>query len=222
VLELRQRLVARGGTEVVRLDLGQGFEVTGADYSMLAPTLGETYGRLGTRIGWFGAQAMLRFDPLLSLGVRPGPTLLDRTLLRDGGPTRLAARAELDDGRHGAWVQYEQLQMEGTTRSRQPLDLLFLIQRGYTSSTMLRQLTFGARWDFGPVSLGYSGLVAEANVQGVTQFVLQQQTAMVGIAPACDCWRVDVSALFPTYPEVRAPSFGFNVTISKFGTIGAR
>ena len=215
VLELRQRLLARGGNEIVRLDVGQGFELRGANYSQLQPTLGETYGRLGTRIGWFSAQGIARIDPIAS-----------RSPANVVTPTRLAGRAELDDGKHGAFVQYEQLQMEGTARSRQPLDLLFLIDRGYTSSTLLRQLTFGARWHFGPVSLGYSALMGEANVveEGLTvqRFGLQQQFATVGIAPACDCWRLELTALLPTWPQLRPPSFGFNVTISKFGSIGAR
>lgn len=215
VVELRQRLVTRGGSEVLRLDLGQGFELSGDPASQTSP-IGETYGRLGTRIGWFSAQGIVRVDPIA-----------DRYLTKAITPTRLTGRVELDDGKHGAWVQYEQLQMEGTARSRQPLDLLFLIDRGYTSSTLLRQLTFGGRWDFGPVSLGYSALMGEANVKledGTFEkrFGVQQQFASVGIAPACDCWRLDLTALLPTWPDLRPPSFGFNVTISKFGTIGAR
>ncbi|MDP3155148.1 MAG: LPS assembly protein LptD [Archangium sp.] len=221
VIELRQRLVARDGTEVLRLDVGQGFEASGATYKDVTPTVGESFGRLGTRIGWFSAQGILRLDPIPKrfavVPLEPEITV-----------TRAAGRAELSDGRHGAYVGYEQLLMEGTARSRQPIDLLFLIDRGYTSATRVRQLTFGAFWDFGPISLRYDALVAEAVIKPVVepQFAFAQHSAGIGISPACDCWRVDVVATQPIPTDgvtpLKFPQLGFNVTISKFGTIGSR
>lgn len=216
VVELRQRLLSRDGTEVLRLDLGQGFEASGVNYAAITPTLGESFGRLSARIGWFSAQGVVRIDPI-------GSRYATVPLMPPGlTPTRIAGRAELNDGRHGGYVGYEQLLMEGTARSRQPIDLLFLIDRGYTSTTQVRQLTFGAHWDFGPVSLRYDALLGDRGTTSGTVLGFQQHTATVGISPACDCWRVDVFATQPLFPTVIFPQLGFNVTISKFGTIGAR
>ncbi len=221
VLELRQRLVARDGTEVLRLDVGQGFEASGATYGAMKSRLGEAFGRLGTRLGWFSAQGILRIDPV----AKRFPPVVPRA--PEFPITRAAGRAEFSDGRHGAYINYEQLLMEGTARSRQPIDLLFLIDRGYTSATQVRQLTLGAFWDFGPISLRYDALLSD-NGAAFPELVFAQHSAAVGISPACDCWRVDVVATQPiplviseTTP-LRFPSFGFNVTISRFGTIGAR
>ncbi len=89
----------------------------------------------------------------------------------------------------------------------------------------MRQLTFGARWDFGPVSLRYDALIGDRNKAGSTtetELGFQQHTAAVGVSPACDCWRLDVFATQPLFPTVVFPQVGFNVTISKFGTIGSR
>lgn len=74
------------------------------------------------------------------------------------------------------------------------------------------------------MSLRYDGLLQERTLTGKTapQLVLAQQTASVGISPACDCWRVDVAATQQTFPTVLFPQLGFNVTISKFGSIGSR
>ena len=230
VLELRQRLVGPGGAEVLRLDVGQGFELSGPTYAALVPTLGETYARLGVRIGWFSTQGQVRIDPLGSRFA----TASERSTslnLNPIVPTRIAAQATFDDGRHGVYGAYENLLMEGTARSRQPLDLLFLIDRGFTSATRLQQLTLGAHWDFGPISLRYDALIGESLVVGSTVPVLtlKQHTATVGISPACDCWRVDLYAtqsvnLYATQgtAALAVPNFGFNVTISKFGSIGAR
>jgi hypothetical protein len=53
----------------------------------------------------------------------------------------------------------------------------------------------------------------------------------LGIAPACDCWRVDFTAIQSVwarppneFPQARlqVPDFRFNFTISKFGSIGSR
>jgi LPS-assembly protein len=221
-LELRQRLVRRDGAELLRLDVGQGFELSGADYTHLTPILGESFGRLGTRLGWFSATGTIRFDLLRPFLPGESP-LLNRSI------SRLAGRADLDDGRHGVYLGYENLLMEGTARSRQPIDLLFLFDRGFNTSTRVQQITFGARWDFGPASLRYDALVSEHVVNSLPVLKLSQHSVGVGFAPACDCWRVDVvaSQVVGTDPltgvmTLLTPNVGFNVSISKFGSIGSR
>ncbi|MFZ5788013.1 MAG: hypothetical protein ACOY3Y_16365, partial [Acidobacteriota bacterium] len=212
VVELRQRLV--GPLVDLRLDLGQGLEWANGTQARA----GEAYGRLVGRVGWVSAQGVLRVDPLIEAAPIP---------FRPTSPiTRLAGRLEIDDGRgHGAWAAYENVLLEGTARTRQPLDLLFLIDRGYTSMTRVRQVTFGARWNFGPVLLRYDALVAEQNVSGTSQLAFTQHTIGAGISPACDCWRLDLWAVQGLFdgntgkPRVLVPSFGFNVTVSRFGSI---
>jgi LPS-assembly protein len=226
VLELRQRLM-RGGEELLRLDVGQGFELSGVDYAQLQPTFGEAYGRLGARLGFFSASGLLRADPLARRMASDGVTEV-----AGGGFTRAAGRLEFDDGKHGLWGAYERVLVEGSMRSRQPLDLLFLVDRGYTSATSMNQFTFGGRWDFGPIALGYSALVGEhlvkkfpddpMNSEQALAFGFTQHLLSVGIAPACDCWRVDLVAVQQVFPTLRVPDFRFNVTISKFGSIGSR
>ncbi len=223
VLELRQRLMGRDGTEHLRLDLGQGFELSGADYAHLTPTIGESYGRFTARVAWFSASGQMRLDPLATRLASNGTPILT-------GITRVGGRVDLDDYRgHGAYVAYENLLMEGTARSRQPLDLLFLIDRGFTSSTRVQQLTFGARWDFGPIGLRYDALVAEQRplgplfgYTGKPELTFTQHTVSVGLTPACDCWRVDIYANQSLFPRVAFPNVGFSVSVSRFGSIGTR
>jgi hypothetical protein len=61
--------------------------------------------------------------------------------------------------------------------------------------------------------------------------VFTQHMLTVGIAPACDCWRIDLTAIQNVWsalpeggfgPRFNAPNFRFNLTISKFGSIGNR
>ncbi len=242
VLELRQRLMGAGGVEHLRLELGQGFELSGPDYAHLTPTLGEAFGRLTVRVGWVSAQGLLRVDPiglLRPLPTLPGVAAVDPPLWNDAtGPrvreqlgtfgaltSRVGGRLDLDDGRgHGAYAAYENLLMEGTARSRQPIDLLFLIDRGFTSTTRVQQLVFGARWDFGPVGVRYDALVMEQRPAGSVAPVLTftQQTLGIGFTPACDCWRVDLTANQSVYPVPVFPNLGFSVSVSRFGSIGVR
>jgi LPS-assembly protein len=229
VVELRQRLTRRDGSEVLRLDVGQGFELSGADYSKLTSTLGESFGRVSARIGWFSGQGLLRLDPLSG---RVGSDGL--TPVVAGGITRVAGQAALDDAAgHRAYVAYENILMEGTSRSRQPIDLLFLIDRGFTSATRVRQLTFGASWNFGKLSLSYDALVSDKVLPGAVAgappvLALAQQSFGVGFTPACDCWRVEGIVRQPIntdaagLPVLTVPNFGFSVTISKFGSIVSR
>ncbi len=220
VLELRQRLMGRGGVEHLRLDLGQGFELSGPTYAAITRHLGESYGRFTTRVGYVSATGSLRFDPNLLDPLKPATEAI----------SRVGGRLDLDDFRgHGAFVAYENLLMEGTARSRQPIDLLFLIDRGFTSTTRVQQLTFGARWDFGPVGLRYDALLAEQRplgpIYGSTgkpQLMFTQHSLSIGLTPACDCWRVDINATQLLYPRVVFPQVGFSISVSRFGSIGTR
>lgn len=220
VLELRQRLLGRGNHEYLRLDVGQGFELGGATYATLTPQLGELYGRAGVRYGAVSAQGLLRFDPvanrLASDGVTP---------VVPGGLTRAAGRVDVEYGRSGVvYAAYERILAEGTARSRQPIDLLFLIDRGYTSATAGQQLIAGVRWDFGLVQVRYEALISPqvTPTRKVELFELVQQTAGIGFRPACDCMAIELAATQVTWPTVLAPNVGFNISVSRFGSIGSR
>lgn len=228
IAELRQRFHSRDGTEVFRLEVGQGGEFSLAPgVTTLTPTIGETFGRATFRVGWLSGSGALRFDPLASRWVTATNPTGALTV------TRATARIDLDDGRgHGAYGTYDNLVMEGTARSRQPLDLLFLIDRGYTSSTRMQQIMFGARWDFGPFGLRYDALVGEQNFAPAStpvdaRLAFSQHSVSVGVTPACDCWRLDLTAtqVIPWRDGkavLQAPGFGFSLSVARFGTIGAR
>ncbi|MFT3708703.1 MAG: LPS assembly protein LptD [Archangium sp.] len=224
IAELRQKFQARDGTEVFRLEIGQGgeFAMTPASTASLTPVLGETYGRATFRVGWLSGQGAMRIDPLASRLASDGTTAITT------GLTRASARVDLDDGRgHGAYGTYENLLMEGTARSRQPLDLLFLIDRGFTSTTRVQQIMFGARWNFGPLGLRYDALIAEQAFAKGPTLAFSQHALSVGITPACDCWRLDLTATQPIpwvneAPKWLVPQVGFSLSVQRFGTIGAR
>jgi hypothetical protein len=49
----------------------------------------------------------------------------------------------------------------------------------------------------------------------------------VGFTPACDCWRLDLTATQPIpwsmgKPTWLFPQVGFSLSVARFGTIGAR
>jgi LPS-assembly protein len=217
-VELRQRLVGDDGGERLRLDLGQGFELGGPTWAAVKPIIGEAWAGLATRIGWFVAQGLVRYDPVNDRRSANG-------VLLQTGITRVGGRAEVDDARgHGAYVTYENLLMEGTAGSRQPLDLLFLIDRGYVSATRTQQLTFGFKWNFGPVGLRYDALVFEQLPPMQTERVLAftQHSLAVGFTPACDCWRVDVIGRETLWPTAGPPNVGLNISVARFGSLLAR
>lgn len=228
VVELSQRLLARGGGELLRLDVGQGGEFAQArSGGPLTANLGEAYGRFVATFGWLSMQGLLRIDPLATRFASDGLTPVTT------GLTRAAGRADLDDGRgHGAYVTYENLVMEGTARSRQPVDLLFQIDRGYTSLTRVQQITFGARWEFGVVGVRYDAMLNEQifpafNSTPLTLLAFNQHTLSVGVTPACDCMRIDLFATQPIpwnngKPVWLFPSAGLRISVAKFGSIGTR
>lgn len=117
-------------------------------------------------------------------------------------------------------------------RSRQPLDLLFLVDRGYTSATPVQMISSGVRWNFGPVFAHYdilisdlppligTGELAMPDYSASPRLTVQQHALGIGFAPACDCWRVDFTATQPLYPRPVVPLFTLNVTVARFGSIG--
>lgn len=229
IVELSQRVLAPGGGELLRLDVGQGGEFAAASSPTLTPNLGETYARLGFRAGWLSGQGMVRIDPLSTRLASDGVTAIQT------GLTRLSARLDFDSGRvFGAYGTYENLLMEGTARSRQPLDLLFLIDRGYTSATRVQQVTFGARWEVGMFGFRYDAILNEQNfpdAPGATtthpQLAFSQHMLSVGVTPACDCMRIDLMATQPVpwsagKPSWIFPSIGFRLSVARFGSIGTR
>lgn len=224
VAELRQRLL-KSGTEIARLSVGQGVEFSGPTMQV---TPGEFYAALAVRFGWFSAAGQLRFDPDAK---RVASDLV--SAVQPGRFTRGAARVEIDDGRgHGIYAGYDRVLLEGTMRSRQPLDLLFLVDRGYTSATPVQMITSGVKWNFGPVFAHYdvlisdqqpligTGATAVPDYTAAPRLTFQQHALGVGFAPACDCWRVDFTATQPLYPRPVVPLFALNVTVARFGSIG--
>lgn len=196
VAELRQRLVSKRFS--LALDLGQGVDLRAA-------ALAESYGRVALDVGWFSALTAVRFDAVT-------PRL-----------TRLSGRLALDDGAgHGGWVTAERLLDDGTQLARTPIDLLFgapLPPGDLSHSTLV---SGGVRWAFGPVGLRYEVLLLD-KLEGLTQALgLAQHTLGVTWAPACDCWRLEVSAT--QRPTGRGglgwPDLGLGLTVNRFGSIG--
>ncbi len=198
--ELRQR-VTRNGADVVRLDLGQGFQLSGP-----SPSLGETYGRLAGSIGWVSASVSARVDPI-------------QTRL-----TRLSASVAVEDGQgHGGSAAYENLINDGTDRLRRPIDLLFAPPFSSAYTGRAQSVAFGAHWRFGGVGLRYNALLLDAKAPTVDEKIrvslaLAQHTVGVSYAPACDCFRLEVTATQPGLNKL--PEFGATLSILRFGTFG--
>ncbi len=244
VAELRQRLVQRGGRELLRLDLGQGFDllspVTPGPGGTLAventasnaPRLAESYARLGLSLWWFTGAAQARFEPLWrpSADVGFGPRL-----------TRLSTSLSFDiPGGYGISAGYENVLDDGTNRARAPIDLLFGDPVVPTATSRAQLILGGVRARFGPLALRYDVIVVNRPwprlgadgkqvidpVSGPLSDVLLslgQHTVAASWAPACDCWRVDVSVTQRLTLDglLSGPEFGFNFTVSRLGSISA-
>jgi LPS-assembly protein len=207
LVELRQRLVRRDGDEVLRLDLGQGIRLLAPGQGTVA--LGESYGRLSTHLGWLRGLVQARVDPAL------------------GRLTRLGGSLSFDDGRgHGVLGSYESLLDDGSDRLRAPIDLLFGDAVSSTS-TEAHLVSGSAWWNFGPVGVRYDVLIVDRlqpTDAHLTYLSLGQHTLTVSFTPACDCWRLDVSAIQRLKPDLtlNVPEFGASLTVSRFGSIGTR
>ncbi|MFZ5471988.1 MAG: LPS-assembly protein LptD [Myxococcota bacterium] len=214
VAEMRQRLLRKEGLvarELVRLDLGQGFDLL--DRQGIGP-LADTFARLSTSYGWLGLSVLGRYDAA------------------QGRVTQLAASLHLDTGRgHTLWAGYDKLFNQGSDRSRRGIDLLV----GSPSDPALapayaEQLTAGARvaFKFG-LTAQYDLLLGRERfeVGGAEQFKLSLRQHGVGVSygPACDCWRLGLHAV--QRPDVRAPRYlltrpdlAATLSITRFGSFG--
>ncbi len=209
VVEVSQALqLKQGGArrEVLRLRLGQGFDLTPhaptfggrPAEGQEGPLLRDTFARLSTGFWLLRAGALVRFDPNTSR------------------ITQLSAEASVDNG-HGEalYARYDDLLAVGPDRLRRGLDAL--VGPAAEGQARAQLLVAGAR-----MSLGIGlGLRYEALVQPLAtlQSPLAQQVLGVSYGPACDCWRLEGVA---TLHRGRSrPDFGFNLTMTGLGTFGS-
>ncbi|MDP3233391.1 MAG: hypothetical protein Q8N26_11490 [Myxococcales bacterium] len=240
IAEVRNRLVTRGGQEVIRLDVGQGFDllspVTPGPGGVLAPEtmeagrfnaprLAESYARLVMNVGWFTVAGQARFEPTL-----PSPRL-----------TRGSASAScFIPGGHSLNATYENVLDDGTNRARAPIDLLFGDPVVATSTSRAQLLSGGAATRFGPFGLRYdivlfnrqwprrdaSGTILKDLMGRDLQDVLLsfgQHSVGITWTPACDCFRLDLSvAQRLTGAGGLGPLefVGFNFSVARLGSIG--
>ena len=202
VAELRQRLT-RNGADLLRLNLGQGMQLGRG-----SPTLGESYGTLSTGVGWLTVTFNARVDPL------------------QARLTRLSAFAAIEDGQgRGGFAGYENLINDGTDRSRRPIDLLFAPPAPSVYTGRSQSVSFGAHWRFGGFGVRYEALLLDQRLPVVdlkirTALALAQHTLGASYAPACDCFRLEVTATQRGGPIYGFPDFGATLTISRFGSFG--
>jgi LPS-assembly protein len=160
-------------------------------------------------VGLFHAAAEARFDPLLTRF------------------TRVSASASFGDARRALSVGWEDLLDEGTARSRQPIDLLFGSSALASATSRAQLFVAGGRYVIGDFSLRYElQLLNKAwplpDGTSVRPLTLTQHTLGVAWTPACDCWRVEVTAI--QRPDATGtylfPEIGGSVTVTRFGSIG--
>lgn len=240
IAEVRNRLVTRGGQEVIRLDVGQGFDLlsptTPGPGGVLAPEtmeagrfnaprLAETYARLVMNVGWFSVAGATRFEP-----IRPSARL-----------TRGSATASCNiPGVLSLNAAYENVLDDGTNRARAPIDLLFGDPVVATSTSRAQLLSGGAATRFGPFALRYDIVLLNrqwprldaSGVQlkdlmgnGLQDVLLSFGQHSVGVTwtPACDCFRLDLSvAQRLTGAGGLGPLefVGFNFSVARLGSIG--
>lgn len=192
IAEVSQRLLLRDGAQVkelARLDLGQGFELLGT------PRLGETFGRVAVSTAKLSLDAIGRYS------------IPQRRL------TQLSGSFNFDDGRgDGAFLRYDNLVAEGSERLRRGIDTL--LAGPALEGARAAQLVGGGRVRFWGIGLRYEAIVQPQKPEGK----LAQQIAGVSYGPACDCWRVEVHAIF--HPGSWTPDFGGTLTLARFGSFG--
>lgn len=240
VAELRNRLIEAGGREVLRLEVGQGFDLLSPvtpgpggvfepqtqTTTFNRPRLAESYGRLNAIVGPATLAGLVRVEPLW----RPTPDAPARPRV-----TRAAAsvNADLPLG-FGLRTSYEFLLDDGSNRSRAPVDLLFGDPVIASATSKAQLWTAGASARFGNLGLRYdivflNRLITPLDATGAailpsTLFTLGQQTLSVTWTPACDCFRLDATVMqrLSDNGTLLLPEFvGFNFSISKFGSFGA-
>jgi hypothetical protein len=239
VAELRNRLVERGGREVLRLDVGQGFDllspVTPGPGGVLAPEtqvtqfnqprLAEVYGRLMAVAGPGTFQGLLRIEPLWRErdGLAPRPRVT-----RAAGSVNVALPLGFS-----VRTGYDFLLDDGSNRSRAPIDLLFADPVVATATSKAQLWTAGASARFGSFGLNFEinafnrslpAFDGSTELFRSTVFAMGQWTLGANWTPACECFRLDVLVMqrLSDAGRLQLPEFmGFNFSISRFGSFGA-
>jgi LPS-assembly protein len=223
VVELRQRLKRGTSNDGLQLNLGQGVELLRAG----GPALSESWATLDATAGLARLRAVARLAPGYTLTSENKETVVPLRL------TRLGVSAVVDDGRgHGLTAGYDTLLDEGSAYTRAPIDLLFGDPVPPTIQSRTHVISAGAWWNFGPVSLRYSVILApytwvvNGKLDAAPVMSLSQHSLSVSLSPACDCWRFDLLATqtLTTNPntQLKVPDFGASVSVSGFGSIGTR
>jgi LPS-assembly protein len=228
VAQVSQSVTQRRGAQAVelaRLTVGQELDLrrTGG--------LGDSFGQLKGSVGPVNADVAVRYDTT------------------DARLTQTWASARCADKR-GDFVEarYDGIILGGSDRQRAGLDAL--VGSPYPNATTVHQLPFANQLHAGAaaavgggLTLRYDALLqspgASVRIPGIpvppsspTSFLnLSQQNFTLSFAPACNCWRVDLAAVFfPTVNlvgtrQVEKPfgsvDFHFNLTIANFGSFGA-
>jgi LPS-assembly protein len=223
VVQIRQKLdIQESGRvrELAWLDLGQGID-------LLAERPGDSFLRVGTTQGSLNAFLLARYDP------------------KNRRITQLATGVGANDGRgNAASIRYENLILGGSDALRRGLDELVASPNGYVCPTVFgsstgppcpnraQQITLDATATLFGIQLSYLGVAQpqlydrdqnyvpsppSSVIQGIKRSILYQRLGL-SYGPACDCWRIGISALFQRGSS--APSFNFIFTITGFGSFG--
>jgi LPS-assembly protein len=218
IVQVSQRLSQRSGTstrEIVRLDVGQGFDLrhrSAADF----------FARLGLYAGPLSAYGLTRYD-LFAKNLTQISASLNYTI----------------SPQFGFYSRYENLTRGGPDRLRRGIDALVgpQVDRSLTFvSERAQQLVagVGGRLKFG---LGFryeaqawpiqDPLTPADPATGVVPqhlfWSVEQQIFGISLAPACDCWRLDISAILRRNADrtgFASPDFALTLVISRFGSLG--